>query len=187
MERVGILRNILFMEITVMTTEKIYRDYYESEIGLIEVTASESALKTLYFVAERDEDTESNEILADTLQQLDEYFKGERRKFTIPLDPDGTDFQKLVWEELRKIPYGKTVSYLDIAKKLNNVGAIRAVGSANGRNRISIILPCHRVIGSDGKLTGYAGGIWRKEWLLEHEGGNNPDEEQMALFGSAKV
>jgi len=171
-----------------MTTETIYKDYYESEIGLIEITASGSALKTLYFVNERDEDgSGSNDVLSDTKLQLDEYFSGKRRKFTIPLDPDGTDFQKLVWEELRKIPYGKTVSYLDIAKKLNNVGAIRAVGSANGRNRISIILPCHRVIGSDGKLTGYAGGIWRKEWLLQHEGGNNPDEEQMALFGAAKV
>lgn len=109
------------------------------------------------------------EELEDCVIQLNEYFKGERKQFSLKLNPEGTDFQKKVWNELAKIPFGKTISYLDLSKKLGDVKAIRAVANANGKNPVWIIVPCHRVIGTDGSLTGYAGGLHRKKWLLEHE------------------
>lgn len=109
------------------------------------------------------------EVLEDAVSQLNEYFKGERKVFSLKLNPEGTDFQKRVWNALLKIPHGKTISYLDLSKELGDVKAIRAVANANGKNPLWIIVPCHRVIGSDGSLTGYAGGIHRKQWLLEHE------------------
>ena len=102
-------------------------------------------------------------------KQLGEYFKGKRMTFDLPLAPEGTEFQQSVWKQLRKISYGRTKSYGEIANKVGNPRASRAVGAANGRNPISIIVPCHRVIGADGKLTGFGGGIERKRWLLEHE------------------
>ena len=109
----------------------------------------------------------------DTLRkQLNEYFKGERKDFDIPLDLAGTEFQKQVWLGLLKIPYGSTITYGKQAELLGKPSAVRAVANANGKNKISIILPCHRVIGSDGSLTGYGGGIWRKKKLLEFEKGN---------------
>jgi methylated-DNA-[protein]-cysteine S-methyltransferase len=107
--------------------------------------------------------------LEECLAQIDQYFQGTRQEFSLQLAPEGTDFQQQVWRELSKIPYGQTASYLDIARAIGNEQAVRAVGAANGQNPISIIIPCHRVIGSDGKLTGYGGGLWRKEWLLTHE------------------
>ncbi|MDP5158493.1 MAG: methylated-DNA--[protein]-cysteine S-methyltransferase [Flaviramulus sp.] len=107
--------------------------------------------------------------LEDCVIQLNEYFEGNRTKFDLKLNPQGTDFQKKLWKELEKIPYGKTVSYLDLSKQLGNIKAIRAVASANGKNPIWIIVPCHRVIGNDASLTGYAGGLHRKKWLLDHE------------------
>jgi len=107
--------------------------------------------------------------LKDCIRQLDEYFKGKRMTFDLPLIISGTDFQKKVWNELKKIPFGKTASYKDIALKAGNVKAVRAAGNANNKNKIAVIIPCHRVIGSDGKLSGYAGGVKRKKWLLEHE------------------
>lgn len=109
------------------------------------------------------------EELQDCATQLEEYFNGERKQFSLKLNPMGTDFQKKVWSKLVKIPYGKTISYLDLSKKLGDVKAIRAVANANGKNPIWIIVPCHRVIGTDGSLTGYAGGLHRKKWLIEHE------------------
>jgi methylated-DNA-[protein]-cysteine S-methyltransferase len=108
--------------------------------------------------------------LFEVFNQLNEYFSGSRKKFDLPLDIDGTEFQKKVWNELKKIPYGKTKSYKYIAEKLGDVKAIRAVGKANGQNPVPILIPCHRVIGSNGKLTGYAGGLDIKEKLLEIEG-----------------
>jgi methylated-DNA-[protein]-cysteine S-methyltransferase len=102
-------------------------------------------------------------------KQLAEYFAGARTDFDFPINPKGSDFQKSVWRELLNIPFGKTVSYSDITKKLGDMKAIRAVASANGKNPLWIVVPCHRVIGADGSLTGYAGGLWRKKWLLEHE------------------
>ena len=110
--------------------------------------------------------------------QLNEYFTGNRKTFNLKLNPQGTEFQKKVWEALQNVPYGKTITYLEQSKVLGNVKAIRAVAGANGKNPISIVIPCHRIIGSDGSLTGYAGGLWRKKWLLEHE---NPTTQQ-SLF-----
>lgn len=118
------------------------------------------------------------EMLKDCVQQLDEYFNGTRKQFNLKLNPQGTNFQKRVWEELLLVPFGKTKTYLEQSKQLGDVKAIRAVASANGKNPIWILIPCHRIIGSDGSLTGYAGGIWRKKWLLEHE---NPSTQQ-SLF-----
>lgn len=107
--------------------------------------------------------------LQDCVYQLQEYFKGERKTFNLKLNPQGTDFQQKVWTELLRIPFGKTLSYLQLSQQMGNVKAIRAVAAANGRNPLWIIVPCHRVIGSDGSLTGYTGGLSRKQWLLEHE------------------
>ncbi|MFD2822443.1 methylated-DNA--[protein]-cysteine S-methyltransferase [Lacinutrix iliipiscaria] len=109
------------------------------------------------------------EALEDCVQQLNEYFEGVRQQFNFKINPKGTDFQKRVWQELLHIPFGKTTTYLDLSKQLGDVKAIRAVANANGKNPIWIVVPCHRVIGSDGSLTGYAGGLHRKQWLLEHE------------------
>lgn len=114
-------------------------------------------------------------VLEDVVKQLNEYFEGGRISFSIKLAPSGTAFQQKVWQELLKIPYGKTCSYLDLAIKIGDVKAIRAVASANGKNPLWIVIPCHRVIGKDGSLTGYAGGLWRKKWLLEHE---NPIKQE---------
>ncbi|WP_396636104.1 methylated-DNA--[protein]-cysteine S-methyltransferase [Maribacter sp. R77961] len=108
-------------------------------------------------------------ILEDAVYQLNEYFEGKRQQFDLKLNPVGTDFQQRVWKALADIPYGKTVSYLELSKTLGDVKAIRAVAAANGKNPLWIVVPCHRVIGSDGSLTGYAGGLHRKKWLLEHE------------------
>lgn len=109
------------------------------------------------------------QVLKDTIDQLQEYFVGQRKEFNLVLNPKGTDFQKKVWSELQQIPYGKTTSYLELSKRLGDPKAIRAVAAANGKNPLWIVIPCHRVIGSDGSLTGYAGGLHRKKWLLEHE------------------
>jgi len=107
--------------------------------------------------------------LEDCVDQLKEYFQGERQQFNFQINPKGTEFQKRVWQKLLSIPFGKTASYLELSKQLGDVKAIRAVANANGKNPLWIVVPCHRIIGSDGSLTGYAGGLWRKQWLLEHE------------------
>ncbi|MHA1967338.1 MAG: methylated-DNA--[protein]-cysteine S-methyltransferase [Candidatus Hodarchaeales archaeon] len=150
-------------------------EFYNSPIGLIKITCNAEGVTSIVF----DENEENENISLKTndkflnmnecIKQIDEYFKGKRDIFTVKLAPEGTDFQKAVWNELKTISFGKTCSYLDIAKKIGKNTGSRAVGNANGKNPISIIIPCHRVIGSDKKLTGYAGGIWRKKWLLEHE------------------
>jgi methylated-DNA-[protein]-cysteine S-methyltransferase len=145
--------------------------YYESPIGLIEVGATDDAVISLYFVDERKPDAAANVVCAEAVRQLAEYFEGAREDFNLPLALTGTEFQKQVWTELTAIPYGQTVSYGDLARAIGKPSAVRAVGAANGDNPVSIIVPCHRVIGSDGGLTGYGGGLSRKEWLLKHEGG----------------
>ena len=122
--------------------------------------------------------TETPQELQEAVLQLQEYFDGSRTEFSFKMAPNGTDFQKKVWQQLLAIPYGTTLSYLDLARQLGDVKAIRAVAAANGKNPLWIAVPCHRVIGSDGSLTGYAGGLWRKKWLLEHE---NPSD-QTSLF-----
>jgi len=112
----------------------------------------------------------SDAVIDEARRELDAYFAGRLKQVTIPLAPNGTEFQRRVWSALREIPFGTTISYADLARRVDNVAAVRAVGAANGRNPIPIIVPCHRVIGSDGSLTGFGGGLDRKRWLLRHEG-----------------
>lgn len=146
--------------------------YYKSPIGTLEITGGSKGIYSIIFVDETSENP--SQVIAteiqNCIQQLDEYFKGTRKEFELKLAPKGTKFQGKVWKELLKVPYGKTKSYSQQSIALGDLKAIRAVATANGKNPISIIIPCHRIIGSDGSLTGYAGGIWRKKWLLEHEG-----------------
>ncbi len=149
---------------------ELHTAHYSSPIGTLEIKGNEEGLYSLLFIEEEIEVTEKpHESIKEVLYQLDEYFNGIRKEFGLKMSPEGTEFQKRVWKELNEIPFGKTNSYLDISLKLGDENATRAVGNANGKNPIAIICPCHRVIGSSGKLTGYAGGLWRKEWLLNHE------------------
>ena len=149
---------------------ELYTAYYSSPIGLIEVTGNEEGIATVYFVEEKpNHDVKIHPTLKECIYQLDEYFMGIRKEFGLKLNAQGSEFQKKVWNHLLDIPFGKTNSYLDISKKLGDTDASRAVGNANGSNPISIIVPCHRVIGSSGKLVGYSGGLWRKVWLLNLE------------------
>jgi methylated-DNA-[protein]-cysteine S-methyltransferase len=145
--------------------------FYKSPIGILKITAEAGTITALEFL---DDDKIASQKPAadfsDCFQQLDEYFAGRRQQFSLKLNPQGTEFQKRVWQRLLKIPFGKTTSYFEIAEALGDRKALRAVGAANGRNPIPIIIPCHRVIGRDGDLIGFGGGIWRKEWLLRHEG-----------------
>lgn len=149
----------------------MYRDYYDSPIGTIEIRANGRGITALDFYenTERREPAVPNPILEKAKSQLAEYFSGERQAFDLKIEMQGTEFQKSVWRKLLDIPYGQTCSYFDIARKTGNPKAVRAVGAANGKNPIALIVPCHRVIGSDGRLTGYAGGLDRKAWLLQHE------------------
>lgn len=148
----------------------LHKAYYKSPIGIIEIVAYNDAIIRLDFVEKEAENKEDMpQVLKRCLVELDEYFKGERKDFTVKVDLCGTDFQNKAWQELCNIPYGETISYKEQAIRVGNPKAIRAVGLANSKNPVGIIVPCHRVIGSNGKLTGYAGGLWRKEWLLEHE------------------
>ncbi|MCX6167886.1 MAG: methylated-DNA--[protein]-cysteine S-methyltransferase [Ignavibacteriales bacterium] len=141
-----------------------YSTYYNSPIGKIEITGTNNSIKTLSFISDDSHSNqETNQYLEQFLIQINEYFTGTRKEFELNLDPEGTDFQKKVWKELLKIPYGKTKSYLWQSKMIGDQLAIRSVASANGQNKIPIIIPCHRVIGNDGRLTGYAGGLWRKK------------------------
>ncbi|MFD2446944.1 methylated-DNA--[protein]-cysteine S-methyltransferase [Bacillus sp. CGMCC 1.16607] len=152
---------------------KLHKLDYESPIGMIEIIGTSEAICSILF-SERDTvvndlQEETPEVLEQCRDQLDQYFKGELHEFTFPYTFEGTNFQKTVWNALINIPYAETGSYKDIAVSIGNEKAIRAVGSANGKNKLSIVIPCHRIIGSNGTLTGYAGGLWRKEWLLNHE------------------
>jgi methylated-DNA-[protein]-cysteine S-methyltransferase len=149
---------------------RMNRGYYESPLGWVKVVGSEDAILSVEFVDEPGGEMATSSPVDLALEQLSEYFQGIRRTFDIPLTLEGTDFQRNVWQELMKIPYGQCTTYQAIADRIGKPKAVRAVGAANGRNPISILVPCHRVIGSDGKLTGYGGGIWRKKWLLVHEG-----------------
>ena len=145
--------------------------YYDTYAGRIGIAEEDGTITHLIF-SERDWTVEETDLIKETKRQLDEYFAGKRKEFDIPTRLEGTEFQKRVWEELRKIPYGKTVTYKDIAEAVGCPKGFRAVGLANNRNPISIIYPCHRVIGSNGSLTGYGGGLDVKEKLLELERGN---------------
>ena len=153
--------------------------YISTPLGIAKLEGDIDGLASISVLDSENAPTEViPEVLEDAVYQLKEYFEGQRQKFNLTLNPQGTDFQKQVWDELLTIPFGKTMSYLDLSKKMNNVKAIRAVAAANGKNPLWIVVPCHRVIGSDGSLTGYAGGLHRKKWLLAHE---NP-VKQTSLF-----
>jgi methylated-DNA-[protein]-cysteine S-methyltransferase len=148
----------------------MYIDYIDSPLGVVEFQSSDKGITQTIFCGNERKKVNANDITNRCKKQLLEYFSEKRKVFDLPLDLKGTAFQKLVWECLVNIPFGETITYHDIAKKLNNPKASQAVGGANGRNPISLIVPCHRVIGANGSLTGYAGGIERKLWLLELEG-----------------
>jgi methylated-DNA-[protein]-cysteine S-methyltransferase len=155
---------------------QIFTAVYESPIGSIEIKAEGKGIVEVNFLEKSGlvRPTSGSvsgepEMLRACLSQLDQYFRGKRTSFSLPLKLEGTAFEKKVWAALLQIPFGKTTTYGAIAADLGNKRAGRAVGGANHRNPVSIIVPCHRVIGSDGRLTGYGGGLWRKEWLLDHE------------------
>lgn len=147
--------------------------YFNSPIGWLELSASDNALKSIRYskepVAEKPLQ-KTNSIIDQTRKELTEYFSGDRKEFSIPLDPEGTTFQKRIWSLLQKIPYGQTTTYGALANKMGDPNKVRAIGRANGKNPIPIIIPCHRVIGSNNRLVGCGGGIERKRYLLQHEG-----------------
>lgn len=147
----------------------IHRAFLKTPIGFLEVTGSEKGIQSLYFLDFRVRIQRVPSNLKSCIEQLKEYFAGSRKIFDLPLDLSGSSFQIQIWNELQKIPYGEAISYLELARRTGHSKALRAVGGANGKNPVSIIVPCHRVLGHDGKLVGYAGGLWRKKWLLEHE------------------
>lgn len=152
--------------------------YLKTPLGITEIIGDENGISRISISDHGNQSAEIPEVLQEAASQLKEYFVGERNQFTFKLNPEGTEFQKKVWLGLLEIPFGKTMSYQELSIKLGDIKAIRAVASANGKNPLWIVVPCHRVIGSDGSLTGYAGGLWRKKWLLDHE---NPLKQQ-SLF-----
>jgi methylated-DNA-[protein]-cysteine S-methyltransferase len=144
--------------------------YYASPLGDLLIESEEGKIITVNFVKDSRQEETYTSAIEQCILELDEYFFKGRKFFTVELNPQGTDFQKKVWNELLMIPYGRTISYEALALRLGNVKLIRAVGLANGQNPIAIIIPCHRVIGKSGTLVGYGGGLENKEWLLNHEG-----------------
>ncbi len=158
------------------TNTSLFTSYWSSPLGELEISATEEYIYSILFVdslkrpSPQKPATEHIPLIIRELEsQLSEYFKGNLRKFSIPFKHEGTTFQQLVWKELEGIPFGKTVSYLELSRRIGNEKAIRAVGTTNGLNQMTIIVPCHRVIGSNGSLVGYGGDLWRKKWLLAHE------------------
>lgn len=143
--------------------------YLNSPIGPLSIYGDDLGISQVVFQESNIASERIPNNLIEAVTQLTEYFEGKRNEFNLQLNPKGNDFQKKVWQELLEIPFGKTTSYQEMANKLGDPKVIRAAASANGKNPIAIIIPCHRVIGSDGSLTGYAGGLHRKKWLLEHE------------------
>jgi methylated-DNA-[protein]-cysteine S-methyltransferase len=151
-----------------------FTTYYQSPVGLLKISGNENFISEINFIdsIEKPRDDHKKKIppvIINCVEELIQYFHGERRIFEFPISQDGTEFQKSVWNELLRIPFGKTISYLELSRRLGDAKAIRAAASANGKNNIAIVVPCHRVIGSKNDLVGYAGGIRRKKWLLEHE------------------
>ena len=152
--------------------------YIKTALGIAKIVGDEDGITVISVSDEGIVSSTIPMVLQEAVSQLNDYFEGKRTDFTFKLNPSGTEFQQKVWKGLLKIPFGKTMSYLELSKKLGDVKAIRAVASANGKNPLWVVVPCHIVIGTDGSLTGYAGGLWRKKWLLEHE---NPTTQQ-SLF-----
>ena len=152
--------------------------FINSPLGITKIEGNENGISIISILSEGVVSNKIPENLKEAVSQLLEYFDGKRTDFSFKTNPKGTEFQQKVWQELCNIPFGKTINYLDLAKKLGDPKVIRASASANGKNPLWIVVPCHRVVGTDGSLTGYAGGLWRKKWLLEHE---NPTTQQ-SLF-----
>lgn len=145
--------------------------YYHTPVGIAKIIAEDDFITSIT-VFDNDEigvEEPKSAVLKTAIDQLDEYFAGKRKKFDLPIKQSGTDFQQQVWQQLLNIDYGTTISYAQLSNQMKSPLAIRAIAAANGKNSLWIVVPCHRVIGSDGSLTGYAGGLWRKQWLLEHE------------------
>ena len=159
----------------------LFTKYHNSPVGFLKIQCTVSHVVLIHFVNEPGLENDSNELIEKCIVQLDEYFSGKRKNFELPLAQRGSDFQQSVWNHLLTIPFGKTISYLQMSKQMGDVKAIRAIAAANGKNNIAIVVPCHRVIGSDAKLVGYAGGLWRKKWLLEHETKIHSGIEQLTL------
>lgn len=153
--------------------EEQHKIYYKSPIGVLEIVSLVDCIIEINFISEdinkEEKRKEVPPILEEAYKQLDEYFKGERKEFDLKLSLQGTTFQKEVWKELMNIPYGQVATYKQVAVAIGNPKAVRAVGNANNKNKLPIVIPCHRVIGSNGKLVGYAGGLSVKQWLLNHE------------------
>jgi methylated-DNA-[protein]-cysteine S-methyltransferase len=148
----------------------LFSTLYPSPIGNLKIQCTATHITSVLFNDEpADFKNEYHTLLQLCIDQFNEYFAGKRKAFHLPLNQTGTDFQQKVWELLYQIPYGKIISYQQLSKQYGDVKAIRAIASANGKNNLPIIVPCHRVIGSNQSLTGYSGGLWRKQWLLEHE------------------
>ena len=146
----------------------IFSAYIETPIGLVEVLASNEVILSVLFVDKAKQEN-TNNLTDIAVLQLGEYFNGGRQQFDLPLSFQGTEFQNNVWQALLDVGYGKTSSYKSIAEKIENPRAVRAVGAANGKNPLTIVVPCHRIIGANGSLTGYAFGTNKKAWLLDHE------------------
>ncbi len=154
--------------------QEIFSTYYQSPVGLIKIAGTENFIAEILFIdniekPHIDHQKKLPPIIINCAGELIQYFQGQRRIFNFAMNQDGTEFQKKVWNELEIIPFGKTISYLELSRRLGNTKVIRAAASANGKNNIVIVVPCHRVIGSNNNLVGYGGGLWRKRWLLEHE------------------
>ncbi len=172
-----------------MNHQEIFVEQFQSPVGALQISTSSDKLISVLFIEAKTKPmiaaeitTNNPAIMQQTILQLQEYFEGKRKIFDMPIEMNGTDFQKTVWQELLNIPFGKTISYAEQSKRMKNEKAIRAIASTNGKNQINIIIPCHRVIGSDGSLTGYGGDLWVKKWLLQHEEKFSSAAERQSLF-----
>ena len=152
--------------------------YIKTPLGTAKITGNDNCIASISILEEGTITKNIPTVLKEAVTQLQDYFNGKCTHFDFKLNLQGTKFQQKVWQALLEIPFGKTCSYMELSKKLGDVKAIRALASANGKNPLWIVVPCHRVIGTDGSLTGYAGGLWRKKWLLEHES----SAKQQSLF-----
>lgn len=153
--------------------DTLYTNFYHSPVGLLKISGTETYISEVSFYDKTRKPAGRKKtlppLMIQCVEQFIQYFQGERKSFELPIHQPGTKFQQGVWNELAVIPFGKTISYLELARKTGDTKAVRAVANANGKNNVAIIIPCHRVIGSNGELVGYAGGLWRKKWLLELE------------------
>ena len=172
-----------------MNHQEIFVEQFQSPVGALQISTSSDKLISVLFIEAKTKPiiageitTNNPTIMQHTILQLQEYFEGKRKTFDVAIEMIGTDFQQNVWQELLKIPFGKTITYAEQSKRMKNEKAIRAIASTNGKNQINIIIPCHRVIGSDGSLTGYGGDLWVKKWLLQHEEKLMSATEKQTLF-----